>query len=485
MFKGIGIVALVIFLAGLGSVSSAAETAKTAGNDTAANTPSINAKISLAEVAPELYYQLRRYPKFYGDPNTKLGGLAERTQLLGNAGGARDYLVDHGIYFDVAVTQFLQGNLSGGKDDGSARYNGSADYWLTVDTGKAGWWSGGAVFLHAESSWQANKSVNPDVGSLLPANFDATMPTPNESRAIALPELYLAQGLPDNFMLLLGKVNFAGAGDTNLFANNERTQFSYTGLVNNPILGAFIPYTPLGTALVWAPNKQNNLTLLATQATGDANSSGFNNFDGDYILGGQYQYSPMLKGNLPGHYLVLVGYGKKDLLAFDIDPRHLIGEIIGVLPPAEKSSNYAFLVNFDQYLWVKDGAPALGREHLPPVGVGIFGRAGWAPKDRNVIDQFYSLGIGGYGMLIPGRDNDQWGLGWAGTHISGDLRSLLNSFEPLTGVQIDDYENAFEAFYNIEFTPAVHMTINAQAIDSVNEEIDTAYTLGARLQLDF
>ena len=76
---------------------------------TAADKSSNNDKISLADAAPELYYQLRRYSKFYGDPNTNRGGLLERSQLLGSVGGARDFLVDHGLYLDVSVTQFLQG----------------------------------------------------------------------------------------------------------------------------------------------------------------------------------------------------------------------------------------------------------------------------------------------------------------------------------------------------------------------------------------
>jgi len=176
-----------------------------------------------------------------------------------------------------------------------------------------------------------------------------------------------------------------------------------------------------------------------------------------------------------------VGYSHKDLLDFDIDPRHLIGEIIGAVPVATKSNNYAVLVNFDQYLWVKGGSPAVGRKNLPPVGIGIFGRAGWAPKDRNVIDQFYSFGIGGYGMLIPGRDNDSWGLGWAGTHISSDLRNALG---PL-GKEFNSFEHAVEAFYNFQVTPAVHLTFNAQLIDSTVSSYDTAFTLGARLQVDF
>jgi carbohydrate-selective porin OprB len=457
-----------------------------------ANKTSKNNKISLAEVEPVLYYSFRRYSKFYGDGNTIPGGLLERSYLLGNPGGARDFLVDHGFYLDVGVTQFLQSNVSGGEDTGSARYNGSADYWLTFDTGKAGLWSGGAVFLHAESSWQAGESVNSDAGSLLPANFDATMPTPDESEKMALPELYLVQALPANLLALAGKVDWAGLADTNVLANNERTQFFYTGLVNNPILGAFAPYTSLGAAVAWAPG-DHNVTAFAFQSNGDATTSGFNNFDGEYTYGGQYQFSPVINGNLPGNYRFIFGYSTKDVPRFDIDPRQLIGQLIGVTPVAEKSDNYTVLANFDQYIWIEGGSlaaykkrleasgyPGIGRHHLPPNGIGIFGRAGWAPKDRNVIDQFYSLGIGGYGM-IPGRDYDQWGIGWAGTHISSDLRDDVR----LLGIDLNSFEHAFEVFYNFQVTPAAHLSVNGQVIDSALESLDTAYTLGARLQLDF
>ena len=451
--------------------------------------------VALSEVAPELYFQLRRYPKFYGDPNTVHGGLSQRSFLLDDLGGVRDVLVDHGLYLDVSVTQFLQGNVSGGKDSGDARYNGTADYWLTFDSGKAGLWPGGAFFLHAESSWQADKSIGSDTGSLLPANFDATMPTPGVNKGFTIPEFYLVQALPANLLFLAGKANYAGLADTNFFANNERTQFTYTGLVNNPILGAFVPYTPLGAGFVWAaPNKKHSVALIGVQSKADATTSGFDNFNGEYSGGLQYQFSPILGGNLPGNYRVIAGYSNKDVPRFDIDPRHFIAGIIGLVPLAEKSENYAGLINFDQYLWVKDGDHAAhhasaeasshtgsGRQHLPPVGIGIFGRAGWAPKDRNVIDQFYSLGIGGYGMLVPGRDNDQWGLGWAGTHISSDLRDKTS----FVGIDLDSLEHAFEVFYNIEVTPAIHLTLNAQVINSTATWIDTATTVGSRLQVDF
>jgi carbohydrate-selective porin OprB len=221
--------------------------------------------------------------------------------------------------------------------------------------------------------------------------------------------------------------------------------------------------------------------LIGIQSKGKATSSGFDNFDGDYTLGAQYQYSTNLGDNLPGNYRVLVGYDTKDVTDFAIDPRHLLEEIIGLVPIAAKSSNRAAVLSIDQFIWTRSDGTVTGRRGQPPVGIGIFARAGWTPEDRNVIDQFYSLGIGGFGMLIPGRDYDQWGIGWAGTHISGDLRADL----ALIGEDLDKLEHAVEVFYNFRLSPAIGLTINAQFIDSTVATVDEAYTLGTRLQIDF
>ncbi len=442
--------------------------------------------IALSDAAPELYHAMRRNSEFYGDPNTEVGSLWDRTQLFGNWGGLRDQAIGHGIYFDASLTQFLQSNVTGGKNQGQARYNGTADYWLALDSGKAGLWPGGALFMHAGSSWQAKKSqnVNGDTGSLVPANFDATMPSNGESQGIALPELYLAQGLPGNMLALVGKLDFAGIGDQNYFANNERTEFFYTALVNNPILGTFLPYTPIGAALDWAPSKEHNLAVLGCQNDGNGSTSGFDNFNGNYSVGVQYGYSPTIADRLPGDYRLLAAYSTKSFTDFNVDSRDLIGEIIGTVPVSKKDGNYCVLLDFDQYLWTRDAAhapaDAPSRKGLPPVGLGLFFRAGWEPEDRNVIDQFYSFGIGGYGG-IPGRDRDQWGLGWAGTHISSEVRNDLR----VLGRSANEFENAFETFYNFAVTPATHVSLDLEVIKSASPAVDTAVVIGTRVQFDF
>lgn len=460
-------------------------------NNTVANTQT--KKIALSTLDPAIIYSLIRYPKFYGDPNTTQGNLAERSYLTGSLGGLRNTLYEHGILLDVSGTQFLAENFSGGYDHGKARYDGTADYWLSLDTGKAGLWSAGLFMVHAETSWQANKSINPDVGSLVPANFDAVMPVPNESITL-VSEYYYVQALPANIAILAGKVDFAGLADQNTFANNERDQFIYTGLVNNPILGAFIPYTTLGVAMTWMPNTENSVALVLADKDGNVKTSGFNTvFDGNNSLGLQYQYSPVVSDRLPGDYRIIFGGTNKKTVSFAIDPRQLVAEVIGIVPAAFKPNNYAILFNFDQYLWVKGGSaaayeksvnesgvPGIARHNLPPEGIGIFARAGFAPKDRNVIDQFYSVGVGGYGMIIPSREDDQWGLGYAGTHISSDLRNSVS----LITRRIQSFEHAFEVFYNFQIIPSVHLTINAQAIKPPLGTRTTAFAAGTRLQVD-
>jgi hypothetical protein len=96
-----------------------------------------------------------------------------------------------------------------------------------------------------------------------------------------------------------------------------------------------------------------------------------------------------------------------------------------------------------------------------------------------VIDQFYSFGIGGY-WGIPGRDREQWGLGWAGSHISGDLRKDLSVLDRRANV----FENTFEAFYNFTVTPAAHVSLDLQVIKSASPSVDTAAVIGTRFQLD-
>ena len=430
--------------------------------------------ISLLDTAPALYYGMLRYPKFYGDPHmdraTIDGSLRDRQYLLGSLWGARDTLVQHGVTLNAGVTQAVQG-VAAGSGNG-ARYVGSGDLWAALDTGRAGLWPGGLLYAHLEGDWGETVS---GTGALLPLNGDTIMPA--APTQVALSELYFVQGLPAGFAAVAGKVDWAAFADTSFFANNERTQFLYEGLINNPILGAFVPYTSLGGMLLKQVTPEFGGGIVVTASNTKATTAGFDDLCGCALTYGvAVTWTPKV-GGLPGTYNALVGYNSKDPVAFDIDERYLLGEITGRVPVARKAGNYALTLGGTQYLWVdKDARRSDGQ----PVGVGPFVRFGIAPQGRNVIDQFYSVGVGGNGGPF-GRVNDNWGVGWAGTHISGDFRQDAAAL----GFAVDSFEHAVEAYYNVALTPAVHTSFHVQYVNSANPAKDDAVVLALRLQLDF
>jgi len=426
-------------------------------------------------------FSLRHYPKFFGDKNTIYGSFRKRSYIFGNFAGYKRKLVDHGIYLDATIFQFLGSNLTGGAKHGYLRYNGNAEYWLMIDTGKAGLWPRGAFLLHAESSWTAEDSINDDVGSILASNSRSRVPVPNESKT-TLSEVVLEQVLSDHFLFRVGKMDATGPIDATNFANNSRFQFSYSGLVNNPMISHFTTYTTLGLLPVWTLNKKNKITFFIADAEGTAEESSLDTaFNGNTAYCIQYTFSPTINKNLPGNYRVIYAHAKKPITSYELDERHIIGKNVGKISIPKKCKNYALLINFDQYLKIDGNNDHVAyRHHRPPVGILLFGRAGWEPKDRNVIDQFYSIGIGSYGGF-KNRYYDQWGIGYAATHISSQLRKDLKKYK----VSLYKFEHAFEVFYNIELTPALHLTINSQIIRPLLKSRGTAFIISSRLQADF
>jgi carbohydrate-selective porin OprB len=439
---------------------------------------------SLLDAEPAVLIGMMRYPKYYGDPNMARGDLLKRSHLLGDWGGARDDLAAHGLTVDFGVTQVFQGVVAGDSDRNTS-YVGSADLWLGLDTGRAGLWSNGLLFAHGEGNWGDPLS---GTGALLPLNGDAI--APGAPPSIALSEIYLTQALSPHVLLIAGKVNWAAWADTSFFANNERTQFLYEGLINNAVLAPFIPYTSWGAFLAANISKEHTVGFLFAQNAGSATVSGFNDFRIDEAtFAAAYTYSPVF-GDLPGLYEFVAGYTSKDFPNYAVSERYLLGEILGLLPTSTEEGNYAFIFTGSQYLWVKKGAQrkrsdpinyaTARRDNMNPVGFGLVVRFGIVPSDRNVIDQFYSVGIGGWGG-IPGRDDDNWGVGWAGAHISGDFREDTSAL----GFELEDFEHGVEAFYNFALTPAMHLSVHAQYVHPIEPTKDDIVTLGTRLQLDF
>ncbi len=391
----------------------------------------------------------------------------ERNTLTGDWGGARSELAEHGITFAIDYTQIFQHNAHGGRQtDNGARLSGSADLTLTLDTGKLGLWPGGSFVIVGEPVWGGG--VNEKVGSLLPINFDAAKPGSaeagfglDEGGRMLLSEWFFQQVLFEGkAVFIAGKLFGARAFDRNVFANDERTQFMGTGLRNNLPIPSFLPYTTLGASVVLNPTDWLSVLTAVADTDGRAKTTGFETaMHGDTNTTVIHEWSFAVEPfGLPGHQRVGFVWSSKDFekIAPPTPFRQTSDLVIGLLGPDlankvvnlladfdEAGDNIMVYYNFDQYLWQEQDDPSQG--------VGVFGRFSWARQDVNPIAHYYSIGVGGTGV-VPERDRDTFGVGYYYIDLSNNLPSIFHS------------EQGVEVYYNIEITPWLHVSPDVQVI---------------------
>ena len=79
--------------------------------------------------------------------------------------------------------------------------------------------------------------------------------------------------------------------------------------------------------------------------------------------------------------------------------------------------------------------------------------------------------------LIPGRDNDVMGIAYN--------YNKLRKGRFLNAIGIANSSSVWEAFYNFELSPAIHLTLDAQLVESPLPNVDTATILGTSMQVRF
>jgi porin len=147
------------------------------------------------------------------------------------------------------------------------------------------------------------------------------------------------------------------------------------------------------------------------------------------------------------------------------DPRTFFANIVTTQSiPTTTANSWAIYYNSYQYIQGD-------QQH----GWGPFLRAGLSDGSPNPIRWNIAGGVGGKG-LIPDRDADGWGVGIYHLQPSG------GGF--LTAANLRG-ETGGEVYYNIAFTAAIHTTLDTQLVSSARPRQETAWVLGARLNVDF
>jgi porin len=402
------------------------------------------------------------------------GDFVKRSYLLGDFGGKRTEWAKKGFTFDIDYNQYFQAVTDGGADTGS-EYGGTIDYNINIDFDRMGLIPGGLLQMRAVSRY--GRSVNGISGSLIPVNTDATHPTTSpmdEDVALWLPVINYTQFLSEKFALGFGKYDTYDSA--NEFAGGRgRSQWWNQNLTMPVSPALIIPYSVLGATALVMLNPNLTITGMVGTSTDVSDRSGFDDLDDGLfaILSITYQYH---LGGLPGGFTVMPGYGWNGNFN-EINGRINIDE--GQLELTTKDDTWSAAFDFWQYLWVEGDPkqsvdPGDGRQDLQ--GVGVFSRVQFADRDTNPLDYSISGGVCAKG-LIPRRDNDAMGIAYN--------YNKLRKGRFLDFIGIDTQSTVWELFYNIELTPAVHLTLDAQVTDSALPDTDTAMILGTSMQIRF
>ena len=417
---------------------------------------------------------------------TYSGDIWSRSTLTGDWGGLRNDWAKKGVTLDMNLTQTGMSVVSGGRNQGW-EYAGRGNLTLHLDTQKLGLWPGGFLTVEVEGNY--NKTINLDTGGLSPVNTNQLFPMLGDQE-VNIPALTFMQFFSHYFGVVLGKFDTT-SGDANEFAHGKGDkQFMNLALNLNPALVLTVPTSTLGAGVIVLPTKdphQAVITAMVIDANGHANRSGFDTaFEGNYT----YVIEGRVKTNFfskTGHQLLGALYSGKDFSSLEQNTLLMLKGMIKneSLDTEKEDGSWAVYYNFDQYLY----EPKKGQ------GIGIFGRFGATDGEANPVHYFYSLGLGGKGVMNS-RPNDAFGVGFYYMDMSNPkLTGIFKDRELFR----DEY--GVEAYYNFAITPWMKLTPDIQIIrpaqkDKVSvvrtvppviekEGIDTATVLGLRLQIIF
>jgi porin len=403
--------------------------------------------------------------------NALANDIWTRDKLTGDWGGLRSDLTKHGVQLDFRLTQFYQGVTNGGTDDDNFKYGGKMDYLINIDGHKLGLWEGLFFKIHAET--QFGNSIIYDAGGSALANTSMLYPEPDESKT-AITGFLVEQALSKNFLVAAGKIHVVDLW-TMVY---PQMGGGIDGFMNTNMLAAALPWlrwvnlSVLGAgALALTDDGQVRGGVVVFDLNGSATTSGFSKlFDDGAGLLALWRFFFDI-GQKPGSLLFAAGMAANR--EYDSLEESDWGFEIGKgLEDEKKDGVWTTAVYYEQILWQE--------AHNDKRNLRLFTGCSLSDGDP-------SFGRwGGYASveamgLICSRPNDRIGVGGFFNQISSDLKHLTRDLGVL------DLENIWgaEIYYNVEATPWMHLTADAQLVDNENRDDSMAVILGLRMVIDF
>ena len=294
------------------------------------------------------------------------GDLWSRSTLTGDWGGFRNEWAAKGVTIDMDTIHIGQGVVNGGKS-GAWQYGGRGDLDVNVDSQKLGLWP--RWIFQRRARGELGLVRQPEHRSANTGETSQILPLP-PGDIFGVPAWNFTQFLSPYFGLTLGKYATVTdtSGDMNEFAHGKGDiQFMNLALNFYPGFAFTVPYSTLGTGVIVLPTKDPQeaiVGLLVMSANGQANTSGFEDLNGNAIsVAGEGRVRTDFFG-LTGHQLFGTTYSNKKFKSID----QRLGSIIEIRTLRPEKGSWNIYYNFDQYLYeLKKGVDR---------GVGVFGRLG-------------------------------------------------------------------------------------------------------------
>ena len=423
-------------------------------------------------------------------PKSELVQFLERDYLLGDWGGARTKLKEHGVDFEFVYFGAVPSNVGGGVKRGSV-YQGGLLMMLDLYSDKLAGYEGGQFHAGGLSIHNGQPfSVAPDgtptfVGDL---NKVSMLDFPD---TLHLWELWYEQKFLDNKVALkFGQLCI----DRDFVLPEYYNSLAGISLLNQtfffPTMAFNVydqPYFPVGHhALASTPYGTPGVRLRVDPCQYTYFQAGVYDGDPDRTRGGVRVNLNSDEGALiylemglklnqtkeaagpPGN-IKIGGYYHTDkfvdmydgsLAAFDtlsggaLSAPPPLGFGMITAPPRFKEGNYGAYLLADQTLWRE-----LGKEDPAQQGLVGFFRVAYAPEDRNLA----SLGVDGglvYKGLVPSRDWDTLSLGLSYLKVSDNISRAQRDIDaafagasmPAYFGKYADYEAVVELSYKAQLS---------------------------------
>jgi porin len=332
--------------------------------------------------------------------------------------------------------------------NGATEYRGLLELEASVDTGKAGLWAGGELFIKGQNGHGREFFVNPG-GISFPLSD------------IGGPDFTQVSeyGLKQDF--LDGSVRtILGRQDVNDYFSLNRVGGSfifpaYTLIPTVPM--PTFPAPALGASLFIEPAESLSFGAGVYDGAPETGGFGFDTvFNGKggvfSIMQFTWKTGLNLQGKYRGHHSLGIWYRSGNVV-----------ETETASGSGMHSGNYGWYLMLDHLLLREKGSKEDDQ------GLGAFFQLGWAPEDRNHVTKYVGAGFT-YRGLLPTRDVDQLGIGLCYT--------WLVEKAPNAGART--HLTALELFYKAHVNTWLSLQPDIQYFDNVEESRKNGLAVGIR-----